>query len=156
MGTRVTGVLAAGDRGSTPPVMLTAHPLQRVGAFALAALAGADHPEEMTGAEFGRAAAIMSDDVAATADVSDARAPGGFWLGVSHLMWPNSAMNLTVRKSLTRADLRDRIRSWRCYPASTLGVPCALCGLAAGGFYGKVDVPLGASTEHRNATAPGV
>lgn len=30
-----------------------------------------------------------------------------------------------------------------------------MCGRAACGFYGKVDVPLGVSTAHRNTTARG-
>jgi hypothetical protein len=138
------------------PVVLTAHPLQRVGAFALAALAGAASPETMTSGQFEKATVRMADDVTATADVADAKAVGGFWLGVSHLLWPNSAMNHPMaRKKLTRPELRDLIRAWRTYPEAPLGVPCALCGRAACGFYGKVDVPLGASTEHRNTTAPG-
>lgn len=164
MGARVTGTQApsgtvtgaAHDSASAGPlVTLTAHPLQRVGAFALATLAEAGHPEEMTSAQFEQATAIMADDVIATADVPEAKAAGGFWLGVSYLMWPNSAMNLTARKNLSRSELRDRIRAWRCYPDTRVGVPCALCGRAACGFFGKVDVPLGASTEHRNTTAPG-
>ena len=51
----------------------------------------------------------------------------------------------------------DRLESWRTLPGpeQTIGVPCALCGRPACGFYGKVDVPLGASTAHRNTTARG-
>ena len=164
MGSRVTGAGTAASTGTVPagaaggagsPVALTAHPLQRVGAFALGALAGADAPEAMTGAQFERAAAVMADDVLATADLDDAKSEGGFWLGVSYLMWPNSAMNPTARKKLTKPQRRERIRAWRTYPQSRLAVPCALCGRAACGFFGKVDVPLGASTEHRNTTVPG-
>src|SRR5713226_7007029 len=93
------------------PMVLTAHPLQRVGAFALAALAEAASPESMTAGEFEKATAIMADHVIATADVEDSKAPGGFWLGVSYLMWPNSAMNPTARKKLAKAELRKRIRA---------------------------------------------
>jgi len=150
----VTGVLAeAGPM--VPLVALTAHPLQRIGAFALAELAGAAGPETMTTAQFEKATGEMRDAVAATAEVEDSKSVGGFWLGVSYLMWPNSAMNPTARKKLTKEDLRHRIEAWRTYPATRLDVPCALCGRAACGFYGKVDVPLGASVEHRNTTVPG-
>lgn len=149
------GTAAAGIADGGPSVVLTAHPLQRVGAFALAGLSGAGMPETMTGGQFARAVAMMADDVAATADVADSKSEGGFWLGVSYLMWPNSAMNLTARKSLTIRQREQRIRAWRTYPESRLGVPCALCGRAACGFFGKVDVPLGASTEHRNTTVRG-
>jgi hypothetical protein len=163
MGPRVTGaetaigpgVTVTGNVTAAGPVVLTAHPLQRIGAFALAEIGEAAGPETMTSGQFGAAAAEMADDVAATADVEDAKSAGGFWLGVSYLMWPNSAMNPTARKKLPTAELRDRIRAWRTYPETRLGVPCALCGRVACGFFGKVDVPLGASTEHRNTTAPG-
>ena len=138
-----------------PPVVLTAHPLQRIGAFALAALAGAAGPESMTTRQFDEATREMRDAVVATADIEDARSVGGFWLGVSYLMWPNSAMNPTARKKLLKEELRYRIERWRTYPGTRLDVPCALCGRAACGFYGKVDVPLAASVEHRNTTAPG-
>lgn len=141
--------------GAGTPVALTAHPLQRIGAFALAALGSAGSPETMTSGQFSKAATAMADDVVATADIEDAKSAGGFWLGVSYLMWPNSAMNPTARKKLAKPELRSRIRAWRTYPDARLGVPCALCGRAACGFFGKVDVPLGASTEHRNTTAPG-
>ena len=154
--TATPGAAPAGAAGSTgSPVVLTAHPLQRVGAFALAALAGAAAPEAMTDAQFEQAAAVMTEDVLATADVEDAKSDGGFWLGVSYLLWPNSKMNPTARKKLTRPQLREQIREWRTYPRSRLAVPCALCGRAACGFFGKVDVPLGASAEYRNTTVPG-
>jgi hypothetical protein len=137
------------------PVVLTAHPLQRVGAFALAALAEVPGPEALTAARFGEAVAVMTDDVVATADVADSKAEGGFWLGVSHMMWPNAPMNHPARAKQAKPELRERIRAWRAYPDARLGVPCALCGRPAGGFFGKVDVPLGASVEYRNTTAPG-
>lgn len=137
------------------PVALTAHPLQRIGAFALAALARAGQPGTMTYPQFEQAVAETAADVAATAEVEDAKSEGGFWLGVSYLMWPNSAMNPTARKKLTVPERQERIRAWRTYPPSILAVPCALCGQAACGFFGKVDVPLGASTEHRNTTVAG-
>jgi hypothetical protein len=151
----VTGLGTAVSADTRSPVALTAHPLQRVGAFALAELASADSPQTMSGGQFARATAIMADDVAATAGVADAKEAGGFWLGVSYLMWPNSAMNPTARKSLTTQQRAERIREWRTYPDTDLGIPCALCAQPACGFFGKVDVPLGASTEHRNTTVPG-
>ncbi|MFI5781160.1 hypothetical protein [Nocardia sp. NPDC051570] len=140
-------------------VRLTAHPLQRVGAYALLALAGvADQqrsPESLTAAEFKHACRRMTADVVATADLPDTKAPQAFWLSASYLLWPNSKMNTTNRKSLSIAERRTQIGRWRSYSATVLDVPCALCGVAACGFYGKVDVPLGASVEHRNTTVPG-
>lgn len=140
---------------SGQPVVLTAHPLQRVGAFALAELGGAAEPVGMTEAAFAAATAEMARDIEATADIEDAKEPGGFWLGASYMLWPNSPVNPTARKKQPVAERRERARAWRTYPAGSLQVPCALCRRPACGFYGKVDVPLGASVAYRNTTAPG-
>ncbi|WP_156094857.1 hypothetical protein [Nocardia lijiangensis] len=64
-------------------------------------------------------------------------------------------MNTTNRKSLTVQQRHEQIEQWRQLPSQLVGVPCALCGQEACGFYGKVDVPLAASAEHRNTTVPG-
>ena len=138
-------------------VVLTAMPLQRVGAHALAVLAGVDSPDEVTSDGFDRAAQVMTSHVAATATVGKAQEPGGFWLGVSYALWPNCPMNTTNRAKLTPEQLREGITRWRTMPDpdSWPDVPCSLCGRAAVGWYGKVDIPLGASVAHRNTTAPG-
>lgn len=138
-------------------VVLTPHPLQRVGAFALARLAGVKHPEQAGELELARAVSVMHDDLYATTQLPDSKASGGFWLGASYLFWPNSALNRTDRKKLSVPERRDRLREWRTLPGpgETIGVPCALCGRAACGFYGKVDVTLGASANYRNTTPRG-
>ncbi|MGW4365462.1 hypothetical protein ACWEKT_07435 [Nocardia takedensis] len=146
------------DRGCG--VRLSPHPLQRVGAFALVALADLKsyqrHPEELTEAEFEKAWEVMTSDVVATARLVDTKSPGAFWLSSSYLFWPNSKMNTTNRKSLTIAQRVEQIRGWRTLPDSApAGVLCTLCGQGACGFYGKVDIALAASVEHRNTTTPG-
>ncbi|WP_040793214.1 hypothetical protein [Nocardia paucivorans] len=146
-----------------PSVRLTPHPLQRVGAHALLGLAGLTgtqrHPESLTDAEFKAAWDKMTEDVVATAWLEDTKAPRAFWLAASYLFWPNSKMNTTNRRSLTEQQRMELIRSWRKMPESVpsglSGVPCTLCAQMACGFYGKVDVPLAASVEHRNSTVPG-
>ena len=99
----------------------------------------------------------MHEDLRLTTGLADAKAPGGFWLAASYLFWPNSALNLTSRGKLPVAERVARLQSWRTLPGpeQTIGVPCALCGRPACGFFGKADVPLGASTAHRNTTARG-
>ncbi len=138
-------------------VALTAHPLQRAGAFALAVLAGKRDPALISEVDLLRAVGLMRKDLRATADLADAKAPGGFWLGASHLFWPNSALSHPSRGKMPAAERVDRLESWRTLPGpeQTIGVPCGLCGRPACGFYGKVDVPLGVSTAHRNTTARG-
>lgn len=148
---------APGAQVADPPVALTAHPLQRAGAFALAALAGQKHPELICEADLQRAVEIMHADLRLTTGLADAKAAGGFWLGASHLFWPNSALSHPSRGKMSTAERVDRLESWRALrgPEQTIGAPCALCGRPACGFFGKVDVPLGASTAHRNTTARG-
>lgn len=135
-------------------VVLTPHPLQRAGAFALAELAGVDHPGELTPERFDQATQVMTQHVLSTANVENSKEPNGFWLAASYLLWPNSPMNTTNRKNLLPRQRRDRIAEWRVLPDPVRwpGVPCSLCGRAACGYYGKVDVPLGASTAYRNTT----
>lgn len=136
-------------------LVLTPHPLQRAGAFALAELAGAEHPDQLSPAEFDRASSVMTQHVLGTAEVEGAKEPGGFWLWASYLYWPNaSGLNTTNRKKLLPQQRRDLMEKWRALPdpARWPGVPCSLCGRPACGYYGKVDVPLGASTAYRNTT----
>lgn len=142
---------------SVSPVALTAHPLQRAGAFALAVLAGQRRPDQLTEDDFQRACIAMLGDLVPTVSVEEAKEPGGFWLGTSYLFWPNSPMNPTNRKKQSPGDRESNLCSWRkpLSPDETIGVPCNLCGRDACGFYGKVDVPLGASTLYRNTTARG-
>ena len=139
------------------PVALTPHPLQRAGAFALAALARKHHPDQLSEEDFRQAGTAMLDALLPTIGVEDAKGPGGFWLGASYLFWPNSPMNPTSRKKQSSGDRAQNLRDWRDLPGrdAVIGVPCNLCGRDACGFYGKVDVPLGASTLYRNTTARG-
>ncbi|MGH3842684.1 MAG: hypothetical protein ACRDS0_14750 [Pseudonocardiaceae bacterium] len=146
----------AGVPDTQDTVVLTPHPLQRVGAFALARLVDVGHPDQLGAEEFAKAISVMTEHVLGTAAVESSKELGGFWLGVSYLMWPNSAMNPTNRNKLLPQHRRDRMTEWRTRPDRVRwpGVPCSLCGRAACGYYGKVDVPLGASTAYRNTTPP--
>lgn len=155
---RLGGGMTAVFAVASGPVMLTSHPLQRVGAFALAGLAGVQRPDQIGETELENAVSVMYSDLDLTADAVDSKGPNGFWLGASYLFWPNSRVpNTTNRKNLTIPERRELLRQWRTLPgpAETIGVPCALCGRGACGFYGKVDVALGASVNYRNTTARG-
>lgn len=148
---------------STLSIRLTAHPMQRAGAFALALLAAngrlraMKHPEELTPEEIRFANEVMTADLEATVNAADSKQPGGFWLGISYMFWPNCPINTTNRKKLGRDELRARLHQWRDLPETEtlLEAPCVLCERQACGWYGKVDIPLAASTSHRNTTIPG-
>ena len=139
------------------PVVLTASPLQRIGAFALAALAEVAHPHQLTGPTLTAAVEQMTGHLLATAEVPRAADSGGFWLGASYFLWPNSGLNPTARGKQSAAERRQLISEWRALRDASggPGAPCAYCGRAACGWFGKVDIPLGASIAHRNTTAPG-
>lgn len=148
---------------STLSIRLTAHPMQRAGAFALALLAAEGrlramkHPEELTPEEIRFANDVMTADLEATVDAADSEQPGGFWLSISYMFWPNCPINPTNRKKLRREELRDKLHQWRDLPdtETLLEAPCVLCGRRACGWYGKVDIPLAASASYRNTTVPG-
>ncbi|MEO3753616.1 hypothetical protein [Streptomyces sp. B6B3] len=138
-------------------VVLTPSPLQRVGAFALAAMAEVEHPEQLTPAAFTFVVERMTNDLVATRKVIKAADPGGFWLGASYMLWPNSKINPTNRGKQSHQQREDAIREWRAAPGpeDRLDAPCAYCGREAYTWFGKVDIPLGASVAHRNTTARG-
>ncbi|MFE4059976.1 hypothetical protein ACFXP3_27405 [Streptomyces sp. NPDC059096] len=91
----------------------------------------------------------MTDDLITTSTVAKGQ-PGWYLLGVSYVLWPNCALHYKSKRTPTG------ITTWRtCPPADRWpAVPCTLCGRPAAAWYGKGDVPLGASIEHRNTTAP--
>jgi hypothetical protein len=149
----------AGDPAPAPDltVTLTASPLQRIGAFALAALAQAESPERLTPEDLTATVGRMTDDLLRTSDLAKAADPGGFWLSASYLLWPNSKINPTSRGKQSPEERRRQIAAWRSPEVASrpLDVPCAYCGREACDWYGKVDIPLGASVAYRNTTAPG-
>ncbi|MEV0372472.1 hypothetical protein AB0I10_22015 [Streptomyces sp. NPDC050636] len=128
---------------------LTAHPLQRAGAYAIATLAKVSHPETITGDQFRAVVQRMIGDLITTSTIAKGQ-PGWYLLGVSYVLWPNCALHYKSKRT------REGITAWRtCPPAEKWpGVPCTLCGRPAAAWYGKGDIPLGASIEHRNTTAP--
>jgi hypothetical protein len=126
------------------PLTLTYHPLQRVGAFALAALAGAGHPEQVTDAQLGAANDRLTADLLDTAPLTSAKDAGGWLMGLSYGLWPNSPVNLPARAKWDVAERRRRITQWRTRPSEGdwPEVPCWLsCGRRAVGLYGKRDIP---------------
>ncbi|GGI95184.1 hypothetical protein GCM10011581_35360 [Saccharopolyspora subtropica] len=155
--TRSVGLPSLPTELAAEPVVLTPHPLQRCGAFAIAVMAGVDHPCAVDESSLGGVWKEMTEDLVGVAGLHDAKQPGGFWLSVSYMLWPNSKMNTTNRKKLTPQQRAEATRAWRTVPevGEWPGAPCVLCGRQACGFFGKVDVPLAGSVEYLNTTVPG-
>ena len=63
-------------------------------------------------------------------------------------------MNHNAQLKKSSDELEAGIKEWRTPPdpSSWPGVRCVLCGRAAVGFYGKVDIPLAESRLYRNTT----
>ncbi|UQA90757.1 hypothetical protein [Streptomyces halobius] len=156
--------IPSGERPVQRRLVLTPHPLQRVGAFALAALAGERDPEELGPEGFERAVSELVG-YAVQASVRESKALDGFWQKVSLSFFPNSPMNHPGRRKgktedgrpKTDEDVREAVRVWLRAPdeAASTGVDCALCGRGAAGFYGKRDVVLAESEAYRNTTPRG-
>jgi hypothetical protein len=128
---------------------LTSHPLQRAGAYAIGTLAKASHPETVSGEQFNDVVQLMTRDLIAASRIAKGSA-GWYLMGVSYTLWPNCALHYKSKRT------PDGITAWRTAPPADTwpNVPCWLCGRPACAWYGNVDIPLGASVEHRNTTAP--
>ncbi|WP_103503388.1 MULTISPECIES: hypothetical protein [unclassified Streptomyces] len=142
---------------------LTPHPLQRVGAFALATLADTT-PAELTPDGFHTAMDVLTRDTV-RASVRESKAPDGFWQKASLSFFPNAPMNHPGRykgknaqgQPKTDQDVREAARRWLRMPdpATWPDADCALCGRAAVGWYGKRDMALAESEAYRNTTPRG-
>lgn len=141
-------------------IELTPHPLQRVGAFALARLAGVGHPDLVTPDGFREATDKMTEDAVRAALVifsGGTKAPDGFWLKCSYSFFPNSKMNHQSNSRRTSEEVAARVKEWRRPPdpGTRPEAGCVLCGRAAVGFFDKVDVPLVERLSYRNTTPRG-
>jgi hypothetical protein len=138
-------------------LVLTPHPLQRIGAYALAALAGCPDPGKVTGEAFDQAVGGMTDDAVRAALGKDTKVPSGFWLKSSLSLFPNSPMNHPSNGKKHSNLITAGVERWRRPPDRDAwpSAPCALCGRPAVRFYGKVDVPLAESDVYRNSTPRG-
>ncbi|MEV0971069.1 hypothetical protein [Microtetraspora glauca] len=145
------------DAGDQARLRLTAHPLQRIGAYALAALAKASSVEGLTSDGFATAVETVTRDAVAAALVRDTKSDQGFWLKTSMSFFPNSKMNHLSNAKKDDPTIRDAVRRWRERPDPSAWpeAACVLCGRDAVGYYGKVDVPLAESDLYRNNTPRG-
>ncbi len=120
-------------------LILTAHPLQRIGAFALCALGGASEPARLAGPQFDHAVERMIQD-AISAGLATSTG-GGLWRKASHAIFPNNAWARGLRLRREHHIAND-VRLWRGMPVENAWprAACVLCGRTAVGFYGGADI----------------
>lgn len=146
-------------------LVLTPHPLQRIGAYALAALSEEKTaPENLSPEGFTRATALVVA-YAEQAALRESKEAEGFWQKTSLSFFPNAPMNHPSRRKgktkdgreKTDADVREAVRSWLRMPkaADWPAADCVLCGRQSVGFFGKRDVALAESEAYRNTTPRG-
>lgn len=143
----------------------TPHPLQRLGAFSLAALAHQRHPDELHVDTFGQAVETMTEHLVSAAafakakDAKGAAMPGAFWLACGSWLWPNQPgfSHPGNRVKRTASERADAARTWRAPPEPHAwpDADCVLCHRPAVGHYDKTNIPLAASGSYINTTAPG-
>ncbi|RLK58374.1 hypothetical protein [Actinokineospora cianjurensis] len=141
-------------------VVLTAHPLQRVGAYAMAALAGQSgdsRPYPVAPQDFERVMGVVRGDLVRAALLKDSKVPGGFWLKMSYSLFPNTPVNHPSNGRKSASEIEAAVGRWFTRPEAEKwpGTACVLCGRAAVGFYGKADVALAESESYRNSTPRG-
>ncbi|MFI7449700.1 hypothetical protein ACIBQX_19550 [Nonomuraea sp. NPDC049714] len=145
------------EGGHQSRLALTAHPLQRIGAYALVHLGKGPAPESLLPEAFDHAVETVTKDAVRAALVRDGKSAEGFWLKASMSFFPNSKMNHHTNAKRDDTTIGDAVRTWRRMPDEVLwpAAACMLCGRQAVGFFGKVDVPLAESDLYRNNTPRG-
>ncbi|MFI0350928.1 Cas8a1 family CRISPR/Cas system-associated protein [Actinomadura sp. 9N407] len=136
-------------------LMLTAHPLQRIGAFTVAALARRSHPSDVDAEAFCQVVERLREEATRAALVRDTKQ--NFWLKCSLSFFPNSPMAHPSNGKKDDSVIIATVSRWRAMPeaSSWPGADCVLCGRQAVRFYGKVDIPLAESDIYRNSTPRG-
>jgi hypothetical protein len=138
-------------------IVLTAHPLQRIGGYAFARLGRMNDPESLPPEAFEAITNRMTGDAERAALIRESKKPEGFWLKCSLSLSPNSPMNHPSNGKKPDQTIRAAVRGWRTQPdpAQWPDAACVLCGRGAVGFFGKRDIPLAESDIYRNTTPRG-
>lgn len=120
---------------------LTGHPVQRCAAWAVAVLAGREHPDEVSADDLDSVAGRLVDDVVRAATAAK-EAVAYDWWKVLFALYPNSKATHGGR---TRdADvLRPQIADlFAIDPMSVRLRPCTFCGSPSGVLWTKANLPL--------------
>ncbi|WP_240529480.1 hypothetical protein [Streptomyces antioxidans] len=125
----------------TVPLSATSHPLQRVGAWAVAVLAERRTPEEVTETDLGTVASRLVDDVSSAA-MAPKGTPTYDWWKVLFALYPNSKATHSKRprdRAVLKVAVAEMFTADDMH-ASTL--PCTFCGAPASAVWAKSTLPM--------------
>ena len=141
--------------GAVSALILTAHPFQRTGAWAVTALSKRQDPNDVTDSDLdameGR---IINDEVKAS--VTPKGGDGYAWWKVLFNFFPNSATTHASRERDAEALTKAMKEMFTPDETATETWPCTYCGRRAGAVWGKTGLQLVASERLLNTAPPGI
>lgn len=139
-----------------PVLRMSGHPLQRCGAWAVALLAGRDHPGEVTDTDVESVAKRIAGDVVRAATCAK-DSPAYDWWKVLFALYPNSKATHAGRER-DRAKLLPEISAmFAPDPADARPLlPCTFCAQGCGTAWTKQNLPMFDSDKFLNNLPPGV
>ncbi|SFD70296.1 CRISPR-associated protein Cst1 [Streptomyces aidingensis] len=141
--------------GTAAPLILTSHPLQRAGAWAVAVMASRPSPQEVSTDDLDGVASRLVEDVTAAAVAAKETAAYDWWK-VLFALYPNSKATHSKRPR-DRAALRESMAElFAADPAGAVTRPCTFCGMPASAVWTKSNLPMFDTNKALNTLPPGV
>src|SRR5690349_4341715 len=116
------------------PLCLTGHPLQRCGARAVAVLAGAERPEDVTPAGLASVADKLTGDIVRAAAAAKTAVAYDWWK-VLYALYPNSPATHSTR-GCDPTELRASVECLFAHDPAGSITACAFCDRPAGVLWG--------------------
>ncbi|ASW55510.1 hypothetical protein [Plantactinospora sp. KBS50] len=136
-----------------PALALTAHPLQRCGAWAVAVLAGRDEPGELTPDDLDTVAGRLVDDVVTAS--TKPKKPEPDWWKVLFALYPN-AKPTHAKRSRDPDTLRPAVVAlFAADQPGPTALPCAFCSAPATVLWAKSHLPMFDTPHAVNNLPPG-
>ena len=130
---------------------LTGHPIQRTGAWAVAVLAGRDHPRDVDEGDLAAVRDGIVADLKTAANAAKDSTEYGWWK-VLFALYPNAAPTHASRAKWT--DLDDRIEAIFASDEDLPGRTCVFCDLPAVVVWAKTYLPMFDTTKALNTLPP--
>ncbi|MER5776870.1 hypothetical protein ABT144_21755 [Streptomyces sp. NPDC002039] len=145
---------AAAEKRSGP-LVITGHPLQRAGAWAVSALADQESPDHVTVDDLNAVAKTIGADAARAALAEKTHARYDWWK-VLFALYPNSKVT-HPRRSHDETVLRDALSAMFAPDgAAGTALPCTFCGTPSKTVWAKSTLPMFDTNKVLNTLPPGV